>query len=258
MNKIFVIARKEFTGYFHSWSGVLVGTLFFVLTGVFFVILGLSYVKLSLNPEQLGLSSLTGINQTQFIFGSFFTNISLLVLFFVPLLTMRSFAEERRQETLELLFTYPLSDFEIVAGKFLGLLWFFELLLLPLFGYLAVFRWIGGEFDWGPVLSGFLGFWLLGQAYLASGIFISSLTRSPVVSALGTWGLLIIFWVLDWVETISDGPLARVLAALSPLRHYRDFTIGILDLQNVIYFVFFFLYFLFLALASTESRNWKQ
>lgn len=258
MKKIFVIAQKEFAGWFHSWLGVLAGTLFFVLTGIFFVILVLSYAKLSINPEQLGFSSLSGINQTQFIFGSFFTNISLLVLFFAPLLTMRSFAEERRQETLELLFTYPLSDFEVVAGKFLGLVWFFELLLLPLLGYLAVFRWLGGEFDWGPVLSGLFGFWLLGQAYLAAGIFVSSLTRSPVVSGFGTFALLLVFWILDWVETVSDGTWSRVLAALSPLKHYRDFTIGILDLQNVVYFLFFFLYFLFLALASTETRNWKQ
>lgn len=258
MKKILVIAQKEFTGCFHSWLGVLVGTLFFILTGVFFVILVLSYTKISMNPQQFGLSSLAGINQTQFVFGSFFTNISLLVLFFVPLLTMRSFAEEQRQETLELLFTYPLSDFEIVAGKHLGLVWFFELLLLPLLGYLAVFHWLGGEFDWGPVLSGFLGFWLLGLSYLAAGVFISSLTRSPVVSALGTLSVLLVFWILDWVETISDGPWARVFAALSPLKHYRDFTIGILDLQNVVYFVFFFLYFLFLALASIETRHWKH
>ena len=258
MKKIFVIAQKEFAGCFHSWLGVLMGTLFYVLTGTFFVILVMSYTQISMNPQQFGLSSLSGINQTQYVFGSFFTNISILLLFFVPLLTMRSFADERRQETLELLFTYPLSDFEIVAGKHLGLMWFFELLLLPLLGYLAVFQWLGGEFDWGPVLSGFLGFWLLGLAYLAAGVFISSLTRSPVVSALGTFSMLLIFWIFDWVKTISDGPWAHVFSELSPLGHYRDFTLGIVDLQNVVYFAFFFLYFLFLALASIETRNWKH
>lgn len=258
MKKICVIAQKEFAGYFHSWLGVLIGTLFFILTGVFFMILVLSYTKVSMNPQQFGLASLSGVNQTQFVFGSFFTNCSILVLFLVPLLTMRSFAEERRQETLELLFTYPLSDFEIVAGKYAGLLGFFALLVLPLFGYLAVFRWIGGEFDWGPVLSGFLGFWLLGLAYLAAGAFVSSLTRSPVVSALGSLSVLLLFWVFDWVENISDGPWAHIFAALSPLKHYRDFSVGILDVQNVVYFVFFFLYFLFLTLASIETRNWKH
>ena len=175
----------------------------------------------------------------------------------VPILTMRSFADERKQETLELLFTYPLSDFEIIAGKTLGILWFFEVLILPLLGYLAVFRWIGGEFDWGPVMLGFLGFWLLGTAYLAAGVFLSSLCKNPVISAIGTFSVLVIFWVFDWVVGISDGVWAKIFEALSPLAHYKNFTVGILDIQDVVYFGFFFIYFVFLALRSIETRNWK-
>ena len=142
MTKILAIARKEFSSCFHSWLGVLMAMLFFLVSGIFFVILTLSYTKISMHPEQYGLSNFAGINQTQFIFGSFFTNLSILLLFLVPILTMRSFAEEKRQETLELLFTYPLSDFEIVVGKQLGIIWFFEVLLVPLLGYLAVFHGI--------------------------------------------------------------------------------------------------------------------
>lgn len=258
MRKMFAIARKEFTGCFHSWLGVLIGGLFFLLSGIFFTFLVLSYIKVSMNPQQYGLSNFSGLNQTRFIFGSFFTNLSVILLFLVPLLTMRSFAEERRQETLELLFTYPLSDLEIVLGKLLGLVWFFELLFLPLLGYLGIFHWIGGEFDWGPVLLGFLGFWLLGNAYLAVGVFISSLTKSPVVSALGTFSALIVFWIFDWTSAITDGCWSRFFAELSPLGHYKNFTLGILDLNDGVYFCFFFFYFLFLALRSVETRNWKS
>jgi ABC-2 type transport system permease protein len=211
-----------------------------------------------MNPQQYGLSNFSGINQTQFIFGSFFMNLSIMLLFLVPILTMRSFAEEKRQETLELLFTYPLSDLEIVAGKQLGILWFFGALLLPLLGYLAVFHWAGGEFDWGPVLLGFLGFWLLGTAYLAAGVFISSLTKSPIVSALGTFTVLLVFWIFDWVKDIAGGPWTRIFSELSPLAHYKNFTLGILDVQDGVYFGFFFFYFLFLALRSIETRNWKS
>jgi len=257
MRKILTIARRELGGCFHSWLGVMMAALFFIVSGAFFVILILNYAKISMNPQQFGLSNFAGINQTQYIFGSFFTNLSIMLLFLVPILTMRSFAEEKRQETLELLFTYPLSDFEIVAGKQLGLLCFFGLLLLPLTGYLAVFQWIGGEFDWGPVLLGFLGFWLLGNAYLAAGTFISSLTKSPMVSALGTFSVLLLFWILDWVDDIASGFWARVFSELSPLAHYRNFTLGILDVQDVVYFGFFFAYFLFLSLRSIETRNWK-
>lgn len=257
MRKILTIAKKEFTSCFHSWLGVLMAVLFFLVSGVFFVILTLNYAKISMNPQQFGLSNFSGINQTQFIFSSFFTNLSIMLLFLVPILTMRSFAEEKRQETLELLFTYPLSDLEIVVGKQLGLLCFFGLLILPLSGYLAIFRGIGGEFDAGPVLLGFLGFWLLGSAYLAAGVFISSLTKNPMVSALGTFSVLVLFWILDWVDDVASGPWARIFSELSPLEHYRNFSLGILDVQDLVYFGFFFFYFLFLSLRSIETRNWK-
>ena len=258
MKKVLTIARKEFSSCFHSWLGVLMASLFFLATGAFFVILVLSYSKISMNPQQYGLSNFSGINQTQYVFGSFFSNLSILLLFMVPILTMRSFSEEKRQETLELLFTYPLSDFEIVAGKQLGILLFFGALLLPLFGYLAVFRGIGGEFDWGPVGLGFLGFWLLGAAYLAAGVFISSLTQNPIVSALGTFSVLLVFWILEWVGDVATGPWARIFTELSPLAHYKNFTLGILDVQDLVYFGFFFFYFLFLSLRSVETRNWKS
>ncbi len=258
MRKIFVLAKKEFVSCFHSWLGFLLGIFFFLLAGLFFALLVLSYIKISMSSEQLGSAATLGISQTHFIFGSFFLNFSILLVFLVPLLSMRSFAEEKRQETLELLFTYPLSDFEIVAGKFLGLVWVFELLVVPVLGYVAVFRWIGGDFDWGPVLLGFLGFWLLGNAYLAAGLFVSTLTKSQVVSALGTFGLLVIFWILDWVAKINDGMLAKLFSEISPLTHYRNFTMGILDLNDVVYFCFFFAFFIFLSLRSIEARNWKS
>ncbi|MEI7752450.1 MAG: ABC transporter permease subunit, partial [Candidatus Omnitrophota bacterium] len=206
MKKVLTIARRELSSCFHSWLGVLMAVLFFLVTGIFFVILVLSYSKISMNPQQYGLSNFSGISQTQYIFGSFFSNVSIMLLFLVPIMTMRSFAEEKRQETLELLFTYPLSDYEIVAGKLLGILLFFAFLVLPLAGYLAVFHWIGGEFDWGPVSLGFLGFWLLGTAYLSAGVFISSLTKSPIISALGTFGVLVVFWIFDWVDDVASGP----------------------------------------------------
>ena len=258
MKKILAIAQKELSSCFHSWLGVMMAVLFCLVSGAFFVILTLNYAKISMNPQQFGLSNFSGINQTQFIFGSFFMNLSIILLFMVPILTMRSFAEERRQETLEILFTYPLSDFEILAGKQLGILLFFGVLLLPILGYLAVFRGIGGEFDWGPVLLGFGGFWLLGSAYLSAGVFISSLTKSPMVSALGTFSVLLVFWIFDWVDDIASGPWARLFSDLSPLAHYRNFTLGVLDVQDVVYFGFFFFYFLFLSLRSIETRNWKS
>ncbi|OQA57679.1 MAG: ABC-2 family transporter protein [Candidatus Omnitrophica bacterium ADurb.Bin277] len=258
MKKVFAIARKEFASFFRSWTGVLTGVMFFLITGIFFVMLVLSYAKISMDPRGAGFSSFPDLSQTHYIFGSFFLNVNVILLFLVPLLTMRSFAEEKKHETLELLFTYPLSDLEIVAGKLLGLIWFFEILLVPLAGYFLVFHLLGGEVDWGPVLSGFLGFWVLGVAYLAAGVFISTLTKSSVMSAMGTFGLLVIFWMMDLAPMAGGGGWPLLISAMSPLKHFRNLTYGILDLRDLVYFGFFFFYFLFLSLRSIETRNWKN
>jgi ABC-2 type transport system permease protein len=220
-------------------------------------LLVLTYSKLSLDASQNDYQGVQGLGLTRFIFSSFFINLGVLLMFLVPLLSMRAFAEERKQETLELLFTYPLSDFEIVWGKFLGLVWFFELLFLPTGLYLVVMKSFGAEFDWGPIAMGYLGFWLLGNAYLSLGLFVSSCSENPVVSAIVTFSSLVLFWVLDWVAVISNGPWGKFFSSLSPLSHYQEFGLGILDLSNVVYFSFFTLYFLFLTLRSIEVRNWK-
>ena len=111
--------------------------------------------------------------------------------------------------------------------------------------------------DWGPIVMGFIGFWLLGNAYLALGLFVSSISENQVVSAIVTFGCLLIFWMLDWVAGVTDGAWSHFFAALSPIDHYREFTMGVLDLSNVAYFCFFHLYFLFLALRAVETRHWK-
>ncbi len=257
MKNSFVVAKKDLVSYFQSWTGVLLCFFFFLIAGLFFSLLVLSYAKFSLNAARQAFEGVEGMGVTRFVFGSFFINMAIVMIFLIPLLSMRAFAEERRYQTLELLYTYPLSDFEIVWGKFLGMVWFFELLLVPTLIYVAVVAKLGGAPDLGPVLIGYLGFWLLGTAYLSLGLFISSISESPIVSAVLTFSFLIVFWLLDWAVSVSDGPVSHFLSAVSPLTHYRDFTVGVLDLSHVVYFMFFHFFFLFLTMRSIETRNWK-
>lgn len=257
MTNAFVLARKELKSFFYSWTGVLIFLFFYLLTGIFFSVLILSYAKISTESARQGIEAIEGLGLTRYIFGSLFVNLSFVLLFLVPIVTMRSLAEERRLQTLELLYTYPFSDFEIVWGKFLGLVWIFELLFLPTVLYIFVVQWLGGKIDWGPLLCSYLGFWLLGNAYLAMGLFVSSLTESQVISAIVSFALLIVFWMLDWASVVTDGGVSQFFKVISPLGHYREFSLGILDLSNIVYFVFFNLFFLFLTLRSVEMRNWK-
>lgn len=257
MKNALILARKDFVSYFRSWTGVLTFSFFLFIAGIFFSLLVVSYARLSVEVSRNAYENLLGLGLTRFIFSSFFLNLGTLLIFIVPMLSMRAFAEERRRETLELLYTYPFSDFEIVWGKFLGMVWFFELLILPTVIYLwLVLSW-GAFLDWGPIVMGYIGFWMLGNAYLALGLFISSISENQVVCAIVTFGCLLIFWMLDWVAGVTDGAWAHFFAALSPINHYREFTLGVLDLSNVTYFCFFHLYFLFLALRAVETRHWK-
>lgn len=257
MIKALTLAKKDLGSYFRSWTSILIFVFFYLLAGTFFCFLVLNYSKISFDAARTSYDSVQGLGLTRFVFSSFFLNLGALLIFLIPLFSMRSFAEERKTQTLELLYTYPFSDFEIVWGKFLGLVWFFELLMLPTVSYIFILKWLGGTLDWGPIVMGYLGFWLLGNAYLALGLFISSLTESQVFSAIATFAVLILFWILDWVAGATDGYWAHFFGALSPLRHYREFSLGILDLSNVVYFFFFHLYFLFLTMRSIETRNWK-
>lgn len=257
MKNALILARKDALSYFQSWTGVLILFFFSVLGGVFFFLPALAYSQISLSTLPQDYQHLEGLGITRFVFGSFFINIATILIFIVPFLSMRSFAEERNRETLELLFTYPLSDFEVVVGKLFGMLGFFVFLCLPTAAYIYGLQRVGADMDWGPILTGYLGFWLLANAYLALGLFISSLSENPVVSAVVTFSLLVVFWLLEWVAGASDGTWARWLAALSPFTHYREFTIGILDLSHLVYFIFFQFYFLFLTMRAIEARNWK-
>lgn len=257
MKNAFTVARKDFMSYFHSWTGVLVMFFFLLTAGMFFSLLVLSYAKVSLDAARQAFQGVEGLGLTRFVFGSFFINTAVVLIFLVPLLSMRAFAEERRHETLELLFTYPLSDFEIVWGKFLGLAWFFEVLLVPTLFYVFIIHKLGGGLEWGTILSGYLGFWMLSMAYMSLGLFVSSISESPVVSAIITFSLLLLFWALDWAVGVADGNLAKVLAAVSPIGHFREFTVGVIDIRNIAYFLFFHLYFMFMTMRSIETRNWK-
>ncbi len=257
MKNAIVLARKDFESYFHTWVGVLALFLFLLIAGIFFSIFVTSYAKISLEAVNQNTQNVQGLGLTRFIFGSLFLNMGVVLMFFVPLLAMRSFAEERRLHTLELIFTYPFSDVEIVLGKYLSMWFFLGALTLPTLLYSLLVQGAGGAIDFGPVTVAYLGFALLAGAYLAMGLFVSSVSENPVVSAVVTFGCLLIFWVLDWVAGLADGVTSHLLSHLSPLRHYQDFTVGILDLSNCVYFLFFILYFLFLSLRSIEARHWK-
>jgi ABC-2 type transport system permease protein len=189
---------------------------------------------------------------------AFFGLLSTLILFFTPMLTMGVFAEERKRGTMELLMTSPVSEVQIVLGKFFASLTLFAIMLLPTAGYL-VFMFLRSEPapPWRMLLAGYTGILLLGGALLALGEFISSLTENQLIAAVLTFAAFLLVWVLDLGRN-ADGGIGQVLQYLSVIRHYDDFTRGIVDTSALIYYVSFIVFFIFLTVRSIDSMRWRR
>jgi gliding motility-associated transport system permease protein len=185
-----------------------------------------------------------------------FSNVSVILLLLIPLLTMRLFAEERRSGTIELLLTYPVRDGAVLTGKYLAALALYAIMLVFTLAYPAMLAYFA-RLEWGPLATGYLGLLLMGATFLSVGIFASSLTENQIVSSLITFGVLLIFWVIGWSADNVGGTWGKVLSDLSILEHYDTFAKGVLDTKDVIYYLNFTVLGLFLTLRSLEARRWK-
>ena len=179
-----------------------------------------------------------------------FSNISVILLLLMPLVTMRLFAEERRSGTIELLLTYPVRDGAVLSGKYLAALALYATMLGLTLLYPAIVAYFA-RLEWGPVLTGYLGLLLMGAAFLAVGVFASSLTENQIVAAIVTFGILLIFWIIGWG---ADSPAARWAGAAAPVDHraQRHFAKGVLDTKDVLYYLNFTVLALFLTCARSR------
>ena len=258
MFKTAAIGYRDLTSWFRTSSFYFLATLFFALTGYFFWA-NLSYFSLvsfqvATNPE-LQVKSL---NLTEGVLSIFLQNVAIILLLLTPIFTMRSFAEEKRAGTLELLFTYPVSDVQIVLGKFLSLLGILAVFIFPTVIYFLLAQVVGAKFEWASMISGYLGLFLLGASFISLGMFVSSLTEHQAMSAGIGFVILLFFWMAGWMAEWAGPVLGGVLREFSLMGHFADLTRGVLDTKDVAFFLIFILFFLFAALSTLEIRSWKK
>jgi len=252
------LIRKELTVYFTTPIFYITGFCFLVLAGYFFYTNVLYYSIISLqaaqqaamNPQVAGQ-----LNPQYMVFRPLFGVVAVVLLFLVPLLTMRLLAEEKRSGTAELLFTYPLTDWGVILGKFLAALLIYLILLAFTVSFALAFAAVG-RLDWGAVGTGYLGLTLLGGAALSLGMFASSLTENQIVAGAVAFGLLLFFWVMGWVQEVGSG-LGGLFQALSIMEHYDGFVRGVIDTRDLIFYLSFIYFFLFLTKRQLESRRWR-
>jgi ABC-2 type transport system permease protein len=185
------------------------------------------------------------------------SNVGVIGLFFIPMITMRLFSEEKRSGTIELLVTSPIRDGEIILGKWLAALTLYGiLLLLTALNFVFLFKY--GNPDWKPLAIGYLGLLLQAAALLAIGMFISTLTKNQIIAGATTFGVCLLLWVLEWAGGYETATWAKVLSYMSVVTHIGSFSKGMLDSKDAVYYVTLTFLGIFFTARSLESLRWRS
>ena len=235
MNKTWIIAKRELGSYFVSPVAYIVIGLFLLISGYFAYVLIASTKLAEVRPILM--------------------NMSFTFMLMSPLITMRLLSEEKKLGTIEFLFTSPVKVSEIVLGKFLAAVILFLVIFAVSFQY-SLYIIIFGKPDLGPIFTSLLGFFLIGLVYLAVGLFASSLTENQLVSAIVGMVMLIMFWVIGWAGDVVGGGVGNFLGGLSLLKNLENFTKGVINAGDLLYYIAMIFFFLYITIKRLEWKRW--
>ncbi len=256
LRNVGAILNKEWRHYFGSPIAYVALCAWTLLFGIFFSLMTLGFVRASAQSQAQEFGAKLSLNEH--VIQPVLQNMAVVALFILPMLTMRLFAEEKRQGTMELLATNPLTNPQIVMGKFLGALALYGVMLGAGFLNFALL-WLHAPSppEWKPLATGALALLLLGGTFIALGSFLSTLTRNQIVAAVLTFCIALGFWVLTWWDDPTAGAFTKVVVYLGLLSHVDDLFRGVLDLKDVAYYLSFITFGLFLTHQSLESQRWR-
>ena len=252
------IAKKEFLEAISTPLLFLAATFFIFLTSYFFYAAVNYYSQISSEWLIHPAMQKEFLEPSSVLLPPLFANYSMLLLFFIPLLTMSSIANERRNGTLELLYTFPIRDNEIILGKWIGTLLILAVLLVPLWTYPFLYKFFGGTLAISNYGAAFLGLLFLAFLFSAIGIFISSLSESQTVSAIATIGILLLLWMLENTTPMLAKEAGSVMMRFSIQKYFQPFTNGLVSTEAILFFVLTTALFLFLGCRSLEKRFFRN
>jgi ABC-2 type transport system permease protein len=256
MTNIIAIARKELKAYFASPIAYIVIGFWALLYGYFFVAILSFFVRQSMQMNQFGMQGPQSMNVNQQLIRPLLQNVNILVLFLMPMVTMRTYSEEKRSGTIELLLTSPVTDFQIIMGKFLGAMALYGCMLAVTLIHIALL-FVYGRPEWKPIVTTYLGLLLFGGCFVSLGLFISSLTKNQIVAGMVTFAVFLLLWIITWIGSFSGPTVDKVTQYISILDHLDDFGKGVLDTTHIIYYVSFITFGLFLTAKSVDSERWR-
>ena len=255
MKNSWIIAKRDLGSFFNS-------PIFYVITTVFLIIYSYIFVNIlsffSMQSMQSGQFQQMGmaLNINEMVIEPSFQNMAVVLLLIIPIVTMRSFAEEKKSKTFRLLLSSPVDLKEIIWGKFLACIIVITLMVL-ISSYSIGFLFMIGEPDIGPVLTGYLGILLTAGCYVSVGIFASSLTENQIVAAVITFGFSLFMWVIGWGSQAANSTTGQVLEYLSVIEHMDRFLKGMIETSDLTYYLSFIIFGLFLCYRTLDSNRWR-
>jgi ABC-2 type transport system permease protein len=257
MGNVIAIAQKELKAYFASPIAYIVIGLWALLYGYFFVAILAFFVRQSMQMNQFGMQGPQSMNINQQLIRPLLQNVTILILFLMPMVTMRTYSEEKRSGTIELLLTSPVTDFQIILGKFLGAVSLYAVMLAVTGIHIGLLFAYQGHPEWKPILSAYLGLLLMGGCFISVGLLISSLTSNQIVAGMVTFAVFLLLWIITWNGAFWGPTFEKLTAYLSIVDHWDDFGKGIIDTTHVIYYLSFIAFGLFLTAKSVDSERWR-
>jgi ABC-2 type transport system permease protein len=255
MKYILLISQKELKGYFTSPIAYLLMAFFGLIFGFGFWTATRDFIRLGLQAQMMGQQQPMNVNEQ--IIRPLLGFASTITLFLIPMITMRLFAEEKKTGTIELLLTSPVRDIDIILGKWIGaMLLFLCVLGMSALNVLFLFAW--GKPDLKPVLVAYLGLILQGGVLLAIGAFISTLTKNQIIAGGVTFFVCLLLWLLSWFTAFDSGVSSQIINYLSIVTHFDNFSKGVIDLKDIVFYCSMIFFALFLTSRSMESLRWRS
>jgi ABC-2 type transport system permease protein len=255
MSNILAIAQRELKSYFASPIAYVVIGLFVALYGYFYIVMLDYFMRMSLQMNQFG-GGPQAANVNEMLVRPLMQNVLILFLFMLPGVTMRTFAEEKKSGTIELLLTSPLTDMQIVLGKFLGAMGLFAVMLAVTLVHMGIL-FLYGTPEWKPIATAYLGLFLFGGCFISVGLFVSSLTKNQIIAGIATFAVFLMLWVINWIGSFSGPTVSALTSYLSVVEHADDFWKGVIDTTHLIYYLSFITLGLFLTAKSVDTERWR-
>lgn len=255
MKNALIIAKRDFRSYFTSPIAYIVISAFLAIMGVMYFNILAWYIEQSRQFNQFGGGPKMTVARG--VISPLFQNMNVVLLFLLPFVTMRLFSEERKNHTIELLMTSPIALSELVLGKFLSSL-FLLLVMLAVTAVYPVVTFMTAETEWGPVLTSYLGTFLMAGSFLSLGVLFSATTENQIVAGALTFASALFFWMLSWFVNSTGPVIGEFLGQLSLINHYNGFSQGMIDTADLVYFVSFIGVGLFLTYRVLDSYRWRS